>query len=212
MSWLMSKVVGWPSRRRPRAPRCRACEPRRPAPRVPVSPSRSRHLRRGSSSRSAATGSVSRAFDDRLGAELTGEREPLGATIDRDHAGAHGASSMVGAEPDRSLAEDPRFAAGHVETLERAVRRAGPARDGGPRREADRFFDTQTTGKGVLRVTDRCAGGGAGGFRRRRRAPLTTSSADLQIGSRFFGFRLELADTVLRTVATTASLTASSRP
>src|SRR5262249_24326796 len=56
-----------------------------------------------------------------------------------DHAGAHGAPEHGGAEPDRALPEDrERVAARHVETLERAVRRAGPARDGGARREADR--------------------------------------------------------------------------
>src|SRR4030095_7527899 len=45
----------------------------------------------------------------------------------------------VALNPSGSLPEAPqRVAARHVEALERAVRRAGSARDGSPRREADR--------------------------------------------------------------------------
>src|SRR6266508_4502295 len=78
--------------------------------------------------------------DDGLGAELPGERQALGGDIDRDHARAHRPSQHRGAEPDRPLAEDGEgVATGDIETLQRAVGGAGPARDRRPRREAERL-------------------------------------------------------------------------
>src|SRR5213592_4402459 len=122
MSWLMSNVVLLPSptkHTRPQVAALRTAATR--ASGLPVQ------------SIDASTPSPC------VGAELAGEREPLGDDVDRDHARAHRPSEHRGGEADGALAEDREgVAPGDVEALQRAVGGAGPARDRGALLEAER--------------------------------------------------------------------------
>ena len=133
MSWLMSKVVVLPSpTNATRPPGGRRCAPRpRAASGLPGAVHRGlRHLRRAVSSRSAATGSVSVALIDRLGAERAGERQPLGATSIAITRAPIARPSRVALSPTGPWPKTARVSRPETsEPLQRAVRGAGAARD-----------------------------------------------------------------------------------